>query len=201
MATTTTSRFLHELSQEGRVLLLTSWRRGSRHAHHALQRPIRACPMTRQARTLSAALLQGFASAISRFWPLASSGERASLVREPHLWSIRVVLPFLPYLPAPCFWGRLRSTALSGVTMHFISSNYAPYTSRKRSFLTVDRIRSLMSSPIRKFRNSASKTRCSIMSGVSASSAVHSTPLPDLGGQTVVLGGQTRGCGMEIVKQ
>ena len=41
----------------------------------------------------------------------------------------------------------------------------------------VDRIRSLMSSPMRIFRNSASETRCLIMSGVSASSVVRSTPL------------------------
>src|SRR4051794_30596606 len=72
-----------------------------------LRNAIRACPRTHQARTPSAALLQGFASAISRPWLLASSGEPASLVREHYLWSIRVVLLSLPYYRLQCFWGRL----------------------------------------------------------------------------------------------
>jgi hypothetical protein len=35
----------------------------------------------------------------------ASFDEQGSLVREHHLWSIRVVLLSLPYLPAPMFLG------------------------------------------------------------------------------------------------
>src|SRR6185436_12548212 len=53
--------------------------------------PTRACLTIRQVRTPSAASLQAFVSVTSQFWPLASSDEQGSLVREHHPSSIRVV--------------------------------------------------------------------------------------------------------------